>query len=391
MLFRHPLERPGQRGRRRHHRPWRRQARGLRGLCHRRSHRAHRSVRARSSSWTHWNQQQPDPAQLPGCRPAAGRHRVQGTEHLTDGDRVTFLPLNGAEHAVILGRHFEVDLVGLEFEDRFSPADRIALSLQPLTDDGVDERLTQGRNLDIDCHVPVSSPLSTGRVARLQSVSDVIYDPPTTPAVWHRGTKNAVGALPFRWPSRSVAGTSANAAATMPGLLQVMFLERSFGRTGPFRPTNVADRECLLNKLAESRPDVEPRSHVLRFFLEPDDLLEVGIRLDDPGNCGVLERGKLLDPDDGNSRCFVPLGTAVEVDRNLSAAEHKSGHLVAAILGARVVHHGPEGAAGEFLRGGGGHWVPEQALGCHQDQRARIGLTVAGPGVATGGSTARRS
>ena len=97
------------------------------------------------------------PVPLPpaGAGGAAARALVDDGEQLADLDVLAFLPLDAGEHAALLGADLEIDLLGLELDDRLADLDAVALLLQPARDARLDDRFTElgTTMLDIDCTV----------------------------------------------------------------------------------------------------------------------------------------------------------------------------------------------------------------------------------------------
>ena len=70
-------------------------------------------------------------------------------EHLADLHVVAFLVLDAGDDTAALGVDLEIDLLGLELDDRFADFDAIALLLQPARDARFDDRFTELRNDDV--------------------------------------------------------------------------------------------------------------------------------------------------------------------------------------------------------------------------------------------------
>ena len=62
-------------------------------------------------------------------------------EHLADLHVLAILAIDAREDAGLCRRDLEVDLVGLELDQRIADGDGVAFLLQPLRDAGVDDRL----------------------------------------------------------------------------------------------------------------------------------------------------------------------------------------------------------------------------------------------------------
>ena len=81
--------------------------------------------------------------------PAARGVLVETREQLADLDVLAFLPLDAREDAAAVGADFEVDLLGLELDDRLADLDAVAFLLQPARDARLDDRLAELRNNDV--------------------------------------------------------------------------------------------------------------------------------------------------------------------------------------------------------------------------------------------------
>ena len=113
-------------------------------------------------------------------------------------------------------------------------------------------------------------------------------------------------------------------------------------------------------------------AHVARLLLHPDHLLEVRIAVHQLRQLDLGERVEQLHPRDRDVRRGRALLVHRDVVVDLARAEHQLGDLLAAAGQRRVVDHALEAALGELgeRRGRGGQ--PQQALGRHHDQRARL-------------------
>src|SRR5690606_18616389 len=78
-------------------------------------------------------------------------------------------------------------------------------------------------------------------------------------------------------------------------LLLVVLLQRALRRRRALGAADVAHRVAILDQLAQALDHEGPRAHVLRLFLDPEDLLEVRVAIDDVPDDGPLERRELLD------------------------------------------------------------------------------------------------
>ena len=67
-------------------------------------------------------------------------------EHFPDFDVLPVFPIDPFEHATLRRRHFEVDLVGFELNQRIASGDALAFLAQPLRHAGVDDRLPDFRD-----------------------------------------------------------------------------------------------------------------------------------------------------------------------------------------------------------------------------------------------------
>jgi hypothetical protein len=59
---------------------------------------------------------------------------------------------DGLQHAGAIRAHFEIDLLGLELDERFTGGDLIAFVLQPFRDAGFDNRFTELGDNDVSRH-----------------------------------------------------------------------------------------------------------------------------------------------------------------------------------------------------------------------------------------------
>ncbi len=73
-------------------------------------------------------------------------------EHFADFDVGAFLVLDVGEDAGAIGADFEIDLLGLELDERIAGVDRVALLLQPLRDARFDDGFAELGNNDIGRH-----------------------------------------------------------------------------------------------------------------------------------------------------------------------------------------------------------------------------------------------
>src|SRR5690606_32990680 len=75
--------------------------------------------------------------------------RVEHPQHLADLDVLALLPLDAGEHAGALGADLEVDLVGLELDQRLAGGDGLSFLFQPARDARLDDGFTKLRDDDI--------------------------------------------------------------------------------------------------------------------------------------------------------------------------------------------------------------------------------------------------
>src|SRR5690606_24012607 len=75
--------------------------------------------------------------------------RVEHPQHLADLDVLALLPLDAGEHAGTLGADLEIDLVGLELDQRLAGGDGVSFLFQPARDARLDDGLTKLRDDDI--------------------------------------------------------------------------------------------------------------------------------------------------------------------------------------------------------------------------------------------------
>jgi hypothetical protein len=83
-----------------------------------------------------------------GCR-RRGSVFIEHRQHLADLDVGTSLVRNRRQHAGPIRAHFQIDLLGLEFDQRIARRDPIADVLQPFRHTGFDHRLAQLGHHDI--------------------------------------------------------------------------------------------------------------------------------------------------------------------------------------------------------------------------------------------------
>ena len=96
---------------------------------------------------------------LPSCaetnswRMSCSRRRpgrlIDDAQHLTHLHIVAVLAIDPAQHAGRRRRHFEVDLVGLELDERVAGRDALPFLLQPARDARVDDRFPELGHYDI--------------------------------------------------------------------------------------------------------------------------------------------------------------------------------------------------------------------------------------------------
>ena len=114
-----------------------------------------------------------------------------------------------------------------------------------------------------------------------------------------------------------------------------------------------------------------PGTHILRFFLAPDDFKS---RVGQVGRCQTQERLlvegiDLLQPDERTAVAPSILFTVgLEVIIDLAAAQNEALDFCR-IGGLRPLQNFVEAAFGEFLRGRCGKIGTEETLGCHDDER----------------------
>ena len=110
-----------------------------------------------------------------------------------------------------------------------------------------------------------------------------------------------------------------------------------------------------------------PGSLVLRLFLHPDSILDVGIS----AQHGLkIQSGKgvhLFDSDDGDVFDFPLTPRSPQIVKDLPRAQHNALHLVG-VQRIGLVNNGLKGTLGKFLKLGDGCFVPEQAFWRHYDQ-----------------------
>ncbi len=94
-----------------------------------------------------WSQAEPLPA---GFGAAVRRGAlVEHGQQLADLHVLAFLPLDAGDDAAAVGVDLEVDLLGLELDDRLAELDAVAFLLQPARDARLDDGLTKFRDNDV--------------------------------------------------------------------------------------------------------------------------------------------------------------------------------------------------------------------------------------------------
>ena len=107
-----------------------------------------------------------------GCRAAF----VDDGEQFADLDVLAFLAGDAGDDAALLGADLEVDLLGLELDDRLADFDAVARLLQPPRDARFDDRFTQLWNDDIR-HFPRNSLVSVMLGKAQPSEGSILYGP----------------------------------------------------------------------------------------------------------------------------------------------------------------------------------------------------------------------
>ena len=176
-----------------------------------------------------------------GCAGAAGVAAAAGAglehrQHFADLHVGAFLMLDLVEHAGVLGADFEIDLLGLELDERLAGGDRVALLLQPARDARFDDRFTELGNDDVDGHGIL---LTTGCIdaARL------------------RGSARLDGHRSARTPARRSRADGSRAAR-----------RRAFRRARVARAADVAQRQPIAGErfeLGRGRSPTRPCSPAL--------------------------------------------------------------------------------------------------------------------------------
>ena len=70
------------------------------------------------------------------------RGLVDDAQHLADLDVLALLALDPAQHPGLRRADLEIDLVGLELDERIAGGDGLPFLAQPLGDAGIDDRFT---------------------------------------------------------------------------------------------------------------------------------------------------------------------------------------------------------------------------------------------------------
>ena len=261
-----------------------------------------------------WRSASPQPR-----RAGAGRRRrlLDHAQHLADLDVLAVLAGDPGQHAGLWRADLEVDLVGLELDERVAGGDVVAFLAQPLGDARVDNRLADFGHDDVRGHVCESSECARSAVNRWSTLR-----------------------LPRRRDLADDVAISCGCRGRLldaEGLLDQRLLvervprRRALGRAGAARPRDAPDAAAV-GGLEQRRPDEVPDAHVLGLFLDPDDLLGVRIaarwrraaRASAPGR--AARRGRWRRP----AAAAALLG-ADQIDVDLAAAEQQR----AGRLGAR--------------------------------------------------------
>ncbi len=214
------------------------------------------------------------------ARPSPPRRRrrfVEDGEQLADLHVLTFLALDAADHAGALGVDLEVDFLGLELDDRVADFDAVAFLLQPTRDARFDDGLSELWNDDVrhmQDRVETCLPLRTNQGAHRLGQH-------------HRG-RRARGSRGRRPARRAPSGsTDARPRSPSDGLeLRA--------------PADIAERARSPISFLEQRTHELPGAHVLRLFLQPDDVAQRRIAVDHFAQRDVGEWIELFDADDGD-------------------------------------------------------------------------------------------
>ena len=95
-------------------------------------------------------------------------------------------------------------------------------------------------------------------------------------------------------------------------LIELVPRRRAFRRARAARAADVAQRTAVADQLLEQRPHELPGAHVLRLFLQPDDVADRWVGVEHLAQRHVRERIELLDAADRDVRstscaCSLPI------------------------------------------------------------------------------------
>src|SRR6266436_693404 len=133
------------------------------------------------------------------------------------------------------------------------------------------------------------------------------------------------------------------------------------------RAPGVAKLVLIAHLLQQVMLHVEPRTHVLRLVLAPDDVGQIGQALEFGSERLVRERIQLFDPDQRRivGLSFFALGLQLVV--HLARTQDRTPHFLR-VAQRGVGNHGAELAARQVHQLGGSVLVPQQGFGRH-DQK----------------------
>src|SRR5205807_1845893 len=103
-------------------------------------------------------------------------------------------------------------------------------------------------------------------------------------------------------------------------------------------PPDVAEAQALGEHLQQARRHVRAGAHVARLLLDPDDLAQVGVAVDELEDLLLGERIEQLDTTDRHARVPLAVGVADDVVVDLARAEDDARDLV--LVDARLGEHG---------------------------------------------------
>src|SRR5262245_7845862 len=147
---------------------------------------------------------------------------------------------------------------------------------------------------------------------------------------------------------------------------------RAFRRTRAACPADVAQRPALADQLLEVRPHELPCAHILRLFLQPDDVPGRRVGVEYGAQSDIGEWGQLLDAANRDVLRRLARLAANEIDVHLPAAQHDAANALRASSCLLVIEDRLEAASLELDWRRGDRGMTQQALRRQHEQRERI-------------------